>query len=575
MMELSAEQQDVVAAPLAPLCVIACAGSGKTRTAVHRLAELRRRLDADRGRVALLSFSNVAVDTFRTSYAALASRLPNTTARSRVEIDTVDGFITSHVLRPHAHRSMGAAKAAYLVSGEEPFLQGFTIPAKPFPRPISSLRVGLRMGAYYFFHAYFDAVTELDGPASLKLIQRLAQTGAYTHELGRYWCLRTLQEQPELLRVLAHRYPHILVDESQDIGALHRAILDLLAAAGSQITLIGDPNQGIYEFAGADGDYLASHAKQPNVKVFGLTRNYRSIPAITTIANGLSTRSDETERAHRAAPHGAYVVPYASGKENALLSRFGVALTTAGLRPANSAVVCRAIKLAGELSGVGTPVGVGAIKGLAKAAILRDERQDYLEAFQQVAGVVATLLAKPPAGFVTQVSQPDRYPEMIVARRLIWAFTRSPERGLPSAALPADTEWHPQLCLRLRALLVALSSSAGLATGDNLGQRLAKKGLDSNPVFTLTEGQAGDARLRIDTVHQVKGESLDGVLYIATKPQIEAMLAGVGTEEGRIGYVAVTRATDLLWLGVPEKAFKAVRPQLLERGFAELPNEPA
>ena len=48
MMELSAEQQDVVAAPLAPLCVIACAGSGKTRTAVHRLAELRRRLDADR-----------------------------------------------------------------------------------------------------------------------------------------------------------------------------------------------------------------------------------------------------------------------------------------------------------------------------------------------------------------------------------------------------------------------------------------------------------------------------------------------------------------------------------------------
>src|SRR3954470_11905528 len=176
MMELSAEQQDVVGAPLAPLCVIACAGSGKTRTAVHRLAELRRRLDAHRGRVALLSFSNVAVDTFRTSYAALASRLPTTTARSRVEIDTVDGFITSHVLRPHAHRSMGAAKAAYLVSGEEPFLQGFTIPAKPFPQAISSLRVGLRNGAYYFFYTYFEAVTELDGPASLKLIQRLAQT---------------------------------------------------------------------------------------------------------------------------------------------------------------------------------------------------------------------------------------------------------------------------------------------------------------------------------------------------------------------------------------------------------------
>ena len=76
-MNPSGEQQAVIDAPLAPLAVIACAGSGKTATAVHRLVAMRRLLGEARGRIALLSFSNVAVDTFRQGRAAvLLSRLP-------------------------------------------------------------------------------------------------------------------------------------------------------------------------------------------------------------------------------------------------------------------------------------------------------------------------------------------------------------------------------------------------------------------------------------------------------------------------------------------------------------------
>ena len=125
-MELSAEQQAIVDAPLVPLAVIACAGSGKTATAVHRLVAMRRLLADDRGRVALLSFSNVAVETFRRGYQVLAQKLPTGAGRSRVDIDTLDGFITSHILRPHAYRTMGAPQAAFLVTGSEPFLDGFT-----------------------------------------------------------------------------------------------------------------------------------------------------------------------------------------------------------------------------------------------------------------------------------------------------------------------------------------------------------------------------------------------------------------------------------------------------------------
>eukprot|EP01034_Spumella_vulgaris_P012202 gene12202-15540_t len=53
MSGLTPEQQGVVDAPMVPLCVIACAGSGKTKTAVHRVVQMRRNLGEARGRVAL------------------------------------------------------------------------------------------------------------------------------------------------------------------------------------------------------------------------------------------------------------------------------------------------------------------------------------------------------------------------------------------------------------------------------------------------------------------------------------------------------------------------------------------
>lgn len=69
--------------------------------------------------------------------------------------------------------------------------------------------------------------------------------------------------------------------------------------------------------------------------------------------------------------------------------------------------------------------------------------------------------------------------------------------------------------------------------------------------------------------HQVKGESLDAVPYLAAKEHIVALLAGVNTEVGRIGYVAGTRAGDLLWLAVPATALPELRPALLANGFQE------
>jgi hypothetical protein len=71
------------------------------------------------------------------------------------------------------------------------------------------------------------------------------------------------------------------------------------------------------------------------------------------------------------------------------------------------------------------------------------------------------------------------------------------------------------------------------------------------------------------------GASLDAVLYVTNKEHALALLDGVSTEVGRIGYVAATRARDLLWVAVPHSALKELRPMLLARGFKEVGVAPA
>ncbi|MBR8165588.1 ATP-dependent helicase [Burkholderia vietnamiensis] len=571
MSGLTPEQQEVVDAPMVPLCVIACAGSGKTKTAVHRLVRMRRNLGEARGRVALLSFSNVAVDTFRKAYDDLASSLPSSAGRSRVDIDTLDGFITANIIHPHGHRTMKSPRAAFLVTGSESFLAGFKFSTSSFPQPITALHLAFVSGDEVFFHVYNDQIELVDTSTARDLIAKLGLTGAYTHDLGRYWAYRTLKERPELLAALVRRYPHILIDEAQDIGSVHQAILELLIGAGSCVTLIGDPNQGIYEFAGADGKFLTDYHQRAGVKQHSLQRNFRSAPSIVDLANGLCGRSDVAERTTPSTPHGAFFTGYKRNQHQQLIDAFQGAMSAVGADITRSAVLCRGNGLADTLRGDGAPAGQGLVKAFAAAAVLRDRQKDFLKAFQRVAVAVVALLDNAPHSLVSQITQPSSDAADRELRKAIWAFTRDAATGLPSSSLVADTQWHSLLLGRIKVLLASLESKFGLKPTDNIGRKLSKKALPNVPLASAEDLAYNDATtLRIDTVHKVKGESLDAVLYVTLKEHAQALLDGVITEVGRIGYVAATRARDLLWVAVPDSALKELRPTLLARGFKEV-----
>ncbi len=566
MIALSDQQKSVVELPLEPLAVTACAGSGKTKTAVHRLAEIRRRLEDRHGIVALLSFSNVAVDTFRKDYLALLRS--NSDLRSYgVEIDTVDGFITTNVLRPHGHRIMGCKRTPFLVEGREPFLKNFNVWDGAKPQPTTDMNISVENGLF-IFKVGRNAPKQVAEAEATKALSKLGAVGAYSHASARYWALRVLKEENFVLRALARRYPHVLVDEAQDISPEHEAILRLMVSAGTRLSLIGDSHQGIYEFSGANGVFLSSYGKQAGVTDKQLTVNYRSVPEIVEIANRLSGRNDTADRAPPKTLSGAFYLPFKKSEKDKALTTFASMLQTAGIPQHAGVVVCRSSEWASQWSGADDGQGVGVVRAFADAAIFRDKLKRFDDAYKNACVGLVGLLADDHRDLVSKLARPTGDSELRALRRAIWGFVREPDAGLPSGILVADTQWHPELVKRAKAFVASLESKFGLKPGDNLGNKLAKRDLLHQPLIQSPDlAQPAAIQFRVSTVHKVKGESLDGVMYVASKEHVDGLLNGTNTELGRIGYVAVTRARNLFVLAVPENALSDLEPRLLKIGF--------
>ena len=273
------DQNAVINAPLVDMSVIAGAGSGKTKTSIGRVLSILNRLPS-RKRVALLSFSNVAVNTFRHGLTAVDCD------SSRITVATFDSFFTQHIVLPHSWRLMGCEGKPYLVLGDEPFLANFTIQHQGRPQKISELKIAFAHGSYQAslgnspvpWHVARDA------------IGRLGRTGAYTYDMARYWAHATLTLMPHLAQLLAHRYPYMMIDEAQDIGSMDWAIVQLLRHQGARICLVGEPAQAIFGFNGGSGHYLRELGQTADVAQFSLRTNFRSVPSIVHCANRLAVR---------------------------------------------------------------------------------------------------------------------------------------------------------------------------------------------------------------------------------------------------------------------------------------------
>ena len=268
-LELNPEQRQGVAYRGGHLILRAGPGTGKTRLLVARAASLLAEGLAPES-LQLLTFTRKAASELAERLGALAPAAVATGVGTFHSLGRqVLGQVLSQplqVLDEDARLALVGrlAKKAGLRAGELASAlslakQRLEDPAEPGLRP--------------WFRAYQEAL-ECEGLLDLDdLVRRAA--------------LALLQE-PDLAQAWRGRFAHLLVDEYQDVNAAQVALIKALAGPGAQVAAIGDPDQAIYGFRGADSRLFAGFAQDfPAAQAMALTRNYRNAAPILAAAQAL------------------------------------------------------------------------------------------------------------------------------------------------------------------------------------------------------------------------------------------------------------------------------------------------
>ena len=295
---LDPEQREVALASRGPVCVLAGAGTGKTRAVAHRIAYAVRTGVVDPGHVLAVTFTTRAAGELRARLGQLGGG--GGYGMDRVQARTFHAAALRQLTyfwpqvvggRPPA---VLAAKAGLLAEAARR-VRVRTSPAelRDIASEIEWAKVTQVRPAGY---QELAAKAGRTPPASLDVVARLY--AAY-QELCRERHLvdfesvleltaAILVEHPQAAAVVHDRYRYFVVDEYQDVNPLQKLLLDSWAGQRDDLCVVGDPRQTIYSFAGATAAYLTGFpAEFPGATVVRLIRNYRSTPQVVTLANQL------------------------------------------------------------------------------------------------------------------------------------------------------------------------------------------------------------------------------------------------------------------------------------------------
>jgi superfamily I DNA/RNA helicase/PHP family Zn ribbon phosphoesterase len=249
-------EQRAAAAAAAPLMIIAGPGTGKTRTLTHRLAAAVAEQGVPAAACLALTFTRRAAGEMRERLVALLGR-----TAAELTVTTFHG-LGLMILREH--HELAGLTADFTVADEKAALE-----------VAAGLAGSSRGGRALLADAAAD-------PQRRELLrQGLAARDLVDFDGLVELAVGVLDAEPSVAAALRARWPRISVDEYQDIDAAQYALLRLLAGDGTGLTVIGDPDQAIYRFRGADvGFFLRFGQDYPGAGTAALSANYRSGPGI-------------------------------------------------------------------------------------------------------------------------------------------------------------------------------------------------------------------------------------------------------------------------------------------------------
>lgn len=293
---LDPEQREVAASPLGPMCVLAGAGTGKTRAITHRIAYGVHSGALQPQRVLAVTFTARAAGEMRTRLRTLGvggvqARTFHAAALRQLHYfwPQAVGGAAPEVL-PTKAAVLGEAAARLRMQFDRTALRDLA-------SEIEWAKVSLLTPETYAGAAPAASrdPAGIDPTAMARLWeayeQRKGERGVIDFEDVLLLTAGILDDRPDIARTVRGQYRHFVVDEYQDVNALQQRLLDLWLGGREDVCVVGDPAQTIYSFTGASPEYLLSFPRRyPAAKVVRLMRNYRSTRQIVGLAN-LTLRS--------------------------------------------------------------------------------------------------------------------------------------------------------------------------------------------------------------------------------------------------------------------------------------------
>nr|WP_245563557.1 ATP-dependent DNA helicase UvrD2 [Longispora albida] len=531
---LDEEQRAAVTAPAGPVCILAGAGTGKTRAITHRIAYRVRSGQVKAQQVLAVTFTSRAAAELRARLGALgaggvAARTFHAAAlrqlryfaprifNGRAMPELVDS--KARLLLPAAaklgHR--GDRTLARDLASEIEWAKSSLVEPGDYPAAAAKAERDLPLAAEQLaaIYAEYEKVKRAAGLIDFEDVLR-----------GAAWAI---EEHPDVAEQIRSQYRHFVVDEYQDVNPVQQRLLETWLAGRDDLTVVGDASQTIYSFTGATSGYLVDFPRRhKNATVIRLVRDYRSTPQVVSLANAVISQARGPEARlrlelvgqRRPGPEPEIRDFLDEPSEAAAVANRCSALIAGGVAPSEIAVLFRINAQSEVYEGALAEAGVPYVLQGAERFFERGEVRQAMVALR-----AATRTADPEAPLVPTVAE--------ALDAVGWRSENPPSGGA------ARERWE------------ALSALVGLAEefdfGTPLGDFCAE--LDRRAAAQHAPTVEG---VTLASLHAAKGLEWDAVFLVGlaegTLPTTYARTWSALEEERRLLYVGITRAREQLWL---------------------------
>ena len=538
---LDPEQREVALACRGPVCVLAGAGTGKTRAITHRIAYAVATGVANPAHVLALTFTVRAAGELRGRLRALGGGAESVRAAT----------FHSAALRQLSYfwPKVIGGRAPKLVESKLPLLReaardlGLSVAGGALAEAVTEIEWAKVCQTHPDSYVFAAAEAGRAPSAGLEEVGRLYQAYEALRRDRQLIDFESVLEltaailltEPAVAREVHGTYRYFTVDEFQDVNPLQKLLLDAWLGGREELCVVGDPQQTIYSFTGATSEYLRGFSVDfPGASVVRLVRDYRSTPQVVAAANRLTAGG--LGRLAPAESSGELVAQRPPGPDPAV-ARYpdeeaeaaGVAAAAAGLItqrvPPNEIAIL--LRINAHMERFERALADGGVPYVVRGAERFYDRPEVRQALVLIRGA-----ARADGAGMDASGAPDELPAAV-------------RHVLASAGL---TSVPPAARGAVRERWESLAAIAGLA--DDLAA--------ARPTATLAEFAAElseredtghapvAAAVTLATMHAAKGLEWDAVLIPGLvegiMPIVHARTAEAIEEERRLLYVAVTRA---------------------------------